>query len=41
MGPVQCDACHNWKGRSNLMGNDCHSFPKLQQKLRPQPKVIQ
>lgn len=41
MGPVQCDACHSWKGRSNLMCSDCHSFPKLQQKLRPQPKVIQ
>lgn len=26
MGPVQCDACHSWKGRSNLMCSDCHSF---------------
>lgn len=35
MGEVQCDACHQWQGKSRLMCSDCHSFPQLEKGLKP------
>jgi hypothetical protein len=32
MGQLDCTACHNWNGKSNVMCNDCHNFENLKLK---------
>ena len=34
MANVQCDACHQWQGKSVLMCNECHHFPHLEKALQ-------
>lgn len=34
MADVQCDACHQWKGKGKLMCNECHQFPALEKALQ-------